>query len=101
MVFVVFSRLGNARGNVGSDKRSLQITKWSLARLERSLGLVGRVFVESGGAREGAMEVPRGAPGVPKPSREASVNPADLRDGRREVARRSPGGIIRGIWALP
>ena len=44
------------------------------------------VFVESGGAREGAMEVPGGAPGVPKPSREASVNPADLPGGRGEVA---------------
>ena len=44
------------------------------------------VFVESGGAREGAMEVPGIAPGVPNPPREASVNPADLQRGPGEVA---------------
>ena len=93
----MFSLLGNARGNVGSDKRSLQITKWSLARLERSLGLVGMVFVESGGAREGAMEVPGIAPGVPNPPWDASVNPADLRRSPDEVA----GSYHTGGLGLP
>ena len=53
------------------------------------------------GAREGAMEVPGIAPGVPNPPRDASVNPADLPRGRDEVPVRSPGAIIRGVWASP
>ena len=45
-----------------------------------------------GGAREGAMEVPGGAPGAPKPPREASVNLTGLRTGHKPMANR----LIRG-----
>ena len=40
----------------------------------------------------GVLGVPGGAPGAPKPPREASVNPAGLRGGGKEVA----PGLIRG-----
>ena len=36
----------------------------------------------------GVLGVPGGAPGAPKPPREASVNPADLRGGGGEVVKR-------------
>ena len=38
------------------------------------------------GVPGGVLGVPGGAPGAPKPPREASVNPADLLGGRREVS---------------
>ena len=60
-------------------------------------GSLGGSLWNRGRAREGAMEVPRGAPGVPKPSREASVNPADLPRGPGEV----DGSYHTGGLGLP